>query len=125
MTVTRLTAAIAVVLGLAGPAAATNTTTYWAPADYQRAELLACKRDLGIAGDVRLVTRRAWNGGVRVRVEPYGGIDLQEAEEINRCAERRAVAARADVYRLWPSARTCYRDAPILFRGNLYCFPGR
>ena len=72
MTVTRLTAAIAVVLGLAGPAAATNTTTYWAPADYQRAELLACKRDLGIAGDVRLVTRRLIANAAQRKDAPAG-----------------------------------------------------
>ena len=113
----------AALVATAGPSAATHV--YGSSLDAQRAELLACKDALGHRGSARLVVDRTWNGAVHVRMAPYDRIDAADAAAINACADRRDATARTAYYGLLPSSPGCYRGAPLLYRGNLYCFANR
>lgn len=128
-TLTTLFAAAATALTLlAAPAAAQSVAS-------QKSLLVQCKEELDLRGQLGVTERRV-KGRTLVRAvilppkrgQFLGGyISATDVVAINDCADRksRRVLSTRDGYPLYASSRSCPNPAPILYRGNLYCFRGR
>ena len=85
------------------------------------AEVAACAMALGYRGQITIAgdtTSEMTNAALEAQQEAT-------AAAINACVQRRAVEPAGPVFPLLADSRLCWRDAPILYRGNLYCFKDR
>lgn len=112
-------------------AAALTAATLLAPAafaasadasDPRIAPLVQCKQEMNLPGTLKIAQR----GDSFVAVAG-GRISTADARAVNDCVAIRAGKRlrSSDGYPYYASHRSCYRQAPILYRGNMYCFRGR
>lgn len=101
-------------------------------AEAQRTAIIQCQRDLGYgAAEIRVSTGYASDAkgaSYDLRVLPGEYITAAAAAEINHCAEsrltslyRQPVPVLQKRVHVAPVGYGCVPDAPVLYRGTLYC----
>jgi len=119
---TRFTLAAAS-LALAALTAAAPMPAQADTTEAQLAEIRLCASFLGYTGPVAVADGRALPSATTSSGSAQ--IGARDAHMINRCVAERAREPRAPIFPVWGDSHLCFRDAPLLYRGNLYCFDNR